>query len=86
MLEQERKKETRIYSFCPILILIPILIFSNGLPFDSATLILTIQALKKKNKRNIRNYKARTKDSNLGDYYYTSGHLRNIHWEMVLAQ
>jgi hypothetical protein len=50
MLEQERKKETRIYSFCPILILIPILIFSNGLPFDSATLILTIQALKKKKK------------------------------------
>jgi hypothetical protein len=86
MLEQERKKETRIYSFCPILILIPILIFSNGLPFDSATLILTIQALKKKNKRNIRNYKARTKDPNLGDYYYTSGHLRNIHREMVLAQ
>jgi hypothetical protein len=51
MLEQERKKETRIYSFCPILILIPILIFSNGLPFDSATLILTIQAQKKKKQK-----------------------------------
>jgi hypothetical protein len=36
---------------------------------NSTTLILTIQALKENNKRNIGNYKARRKDPNLGNNY-----------------